>query len=211
MSYKWVEIGCTLNDKLMMIIIKYKMTGNESREKVLRSIFYPGASLHPCLFEKKTTSKWKTLINFTFLKFVWKKMLFHLKSFATEVFDLCTFLYRSYFVPWPFYSLHALLKVWHNNKKKYKWQIDCTLYNCTYIFRSCKCSIHSVILIVTCTKKVSHIIYIPLSRKRKDMNNSSNLHVSAVSCLLYLPKSELAIASSKIISSTSMQITFLRD
>lgn len=210
MSYKWVKIGCTLNDKLMMIIIKYKMTGNERREKVLRSIFYPGPSLHSCLLEKKNDEQMKNFNKFYFFKVCLEENAISFKKFCNGGVWPLYFSISIIFCTMTFLFIACPFKVWHNNKK-YKWQIDCTLYNCTYIFRSCKCSIHSVILIVTCTKKVSYIIYIPLSRKRKDMNNSSNLHVSAVSCLLYLPKSELAIASSKIISSISMQITFLRD
>lgn len=82
MSYKWVEIGCTLNDKLMMIIIKYKMTGNERREKVLRSIFYPGASLHPCLLEKKNDEQMKNFNKFYFFKVCLEENAISFKKFC---------------------------------------------------------------------------------------------------------------------------------
>lgn len=170
------------------------MTGNERREKVLRSIFYPGA------FSQDTKKKQRNEKVYVSKKKVgvWKKNDFFWKVLLcvwVEVVDLCIDHISSMT-----FSLHALLKshnyTFYNDNKKYKWQIE---------YRSCKCSI---LCLVTCIKeahthkKTSHIIYVLLSRQRKDMNNSSNLHVFAGSYLpaicIYLLKHGLKLLAAKL-------------
>lgn len=69
------------------------MTGNERREKVLRSIFYPGA------FSQDTNKKAAKRKSLRLKKESWsmEEKRFHLKSFAVCVCGGGRPLYRSYF------------------------------------------------------------------------------------------------------------------
>lgn len=152
------------------------MTGNERREKVLRSIFYPGAFAQ----DTKKAAKRKSL-RLKKKVGIWKK-----NDFIWKV-SLCVWRWSTFVLTYIDYiscmtfSLHALLKSQLHFTMTIKSTSD-TLNIGHAIFYSL-----SRYLYKRSNKKTSHLIYVLLSRQRKDMNNSSNLHVFAGSYLyIYL-------------------------